>query len=119
MLSLLLAGSSLLGAVSAASNVSSLAGTVVTTDYGTFTYSEASACACSQLSTSYPDNLYFPNTSNYTYYNLEAWDTRTNTDPACIFSPVTADQVAVGIGIISTCDAQFAIRGGGHMNVSL
>ena len=53
-----------------------------------------------------------------TYYNLEAWDIRTNADPACIFSPMTADQVAGGVEIISTCDAQFAIRGGGHMNVS-
>ncbi|THV48661.1 hypothetical protein BGAL_0234g00010 [Botrytis galanthina] len=117
MFSLLLAGSTFVGAVYAASNVStSLAGTTVTTDYGTFTYSEASACACSQLSTSYPEYLYFPNTSNYTYYNLEAWDIRTNADPACIFSPINADQVAAGVGIISTCDAQFAVRGGGHMN---
>ncbi|KAK6603098.1 FAD binding domain-containing protein [Botrytis cinerea] len=116
MFSLLLAGSTFVGAVYAASNVSvtnsSLAGTTVTTDYGTFTYSDASACACSQLSTSYPEHLYFPNTSNYTYYNLEAWDVRTNADPACVFSPTSADQVAAGVGIISTCDAQFAIRGG-------
>ncbi|KAF7881432.1 hypothetical protein EAF00_011801 [Botryotinia globosa] len=96
MFSLLLAGSTFAGAVYAASNVStSLAGTSVTTDYGTFTYSEASACACSQLSTSYPE---------------------TNADPACIFSPINADQVAAGVGVISTCEAQFAVRGGGHMN---
>ncbi|KAF7895725.1 uncharacterized protein EAF01_009687 [Botrytis porri] len=117
MFSLLLAGSTFVGAVYAASNVStSLAGTTITTDYGTFTYSEASVCACSQLSTTYPEHLYFPSTSNYTHYNLEAWDIRTNADPACIFSPIDADQAAAGVGIITTCDAQFAIRGGGHMN---
>lgn len=128
MLSLILLGSSLAGAAYAQSSYgasppqfsnSSLAGTTVTTDFGTFTYSKASACACSQLSTSYSENLFFPNNSNYTHYNLEAWDKRTNADPACIFRPVTADQAAAGVGIINTCDAQFAIRGGGHMNVSL
>ncbi|KAB8305188.1 hypothetical protein EYC80_004478 [Monilinia laxa] len=125
MLSLILLGSSLAGAAYAQSpygavpsqfSNSSLAGTTVTTDFGTFTYSKASACACSQLSTSYSENLFFPNNANYTHYNLEAWDKRTNADPACIFRPVTADQVAAGVGIINTCDAQFAIRGGGHMN---
>ncbi|KAI9648725.1 hypothetical protein NHQ30_003365 [Ciborinia camelliae] len=49
-------------------------------------------------------------------FGTRAWDLRTNAHPACIFSPVTADQVAIGVGIISTCHAQFAIRGGGHMS---
>lgn len=78
-----------------------------------------SVCACQQLSVNFNEYLFYPNTTNYTTVNLEAWDTRSNLAPSCIFNPVTADEVAKGMKIISGCEAQFAIRGGGHMNVGL
>jgi hypothetical protein len=30
-----------------------------------------------------------------------------------------ADEISKALEIFQTCDAQFAVRGGGHMNVSL
>lgn len=95
------------GAVSASCNSSGPLNTTTT----------AEGCACEKLSATYPEYLYSPDSTNYTTVNLEAWDTRSNLMPTCIFNPVTADQVADGMSIISKCDAQFAIRGGGHMNV--
>jgi hypothetical protein len=96
------------GVVSASYNSSTFLVTTTTTE----------GCACQELSTAHPEFLYYPNSTAYTTVNLEAWDTRSNLEPSCIFNPVTADQVADGMSIISKCNAQFAIRGGGHMNVS-
>lgn len=38
--------------------------------------------------------------------------------PACIFLPSSAVEVAQTVSIMNKCDCEFAIRGGGHMNVS-
>ncbi|PQE24720.1 FAD binding domain-containing protein [Rutstroemia sp. NJR-2017a WRK4] len=94
------------GAVSASCNSTTPLASATTTE----------GCACQELSTTYPEYLYYPNSTNYTTVNLEAWDKRSNLEPSCIFNPVTADQVADGMSVISKCNAQFAIRGGGHMN---
>lgn len=117
----LFALSSVLAVASAATNASVpiLTGTTVTTGFGTFDLTTTAACACNQLAALFPNGVLSPNSTNYTAVNIETWDIRTDLDPACIFQPETADEVAKGISVLSTCDAQFAIRGGGHMNVSI
>jgi hypothetical protein len=75
--------------------------------------------ACDQLHNAYPELLYLPNTTEYTYEITNVWDKkRSNLIPACVFRPTIADQVAKAISTFSTLGAQFAVRGGGHMNVS-
>ncbi|PBP15991.1 putative fad binding domain-containing protein [Diplocarpon rosae] len=74
------------------------------------------SCACTQLNTAYNSLLVSPESANYTTECTEYWDRRSNMSPACIFLPETADQVAAAVGILASCGAQFAIRGGGHMN---
>ncbi|GME52297.1 FAD binding domain containing protein [Neofusicoccum parvum] len=44
------------------------------------------------------------------------WDRRNNLSPACIFLPQSADEVAESVALLHKHSAQFAIRGGGHMN---
>ena len=108
-----------LASADANASVPILTGTSVTTSFGTFNLTSTAACACNKLATLYPEGILFPNSTNYTSVNIETWDIRTDLDPACIFLPETADQVAAGINVLNGCDAQFAVRSGGHMNVSL
>ncbi|PYH90744.1 FAD binding domain protein [Aspergillus ellipticus CBS 707.79] len=73
-------------------------------------------CACKKLVTSYSDLVLLPGSANYTAQTIYYWDVRSDMDPGCIFLPKTADQVCNAVEIFTTCDAQFAVRGGGHMN---
>jgi hypothetical protein len=75
------------------------------------------SCACAQLESCYPDKLVLPSSANYTVEATSYWDIRSDLHPSCIFLPTTADEVANAVKILTHCDAHFAVRGGGHMNV--
>lgn len=76
------------------------------------------ACACSELSALPGSQILFPSSANYTQETTDAyWDVRANANPACIFMPRTADEVSSAMAILNSCQAYFAVRGGGHMNV--
>ncbi|CAG9997104.1 unnamed protein product [Clonostachys byssicola] len=72
--------------------------------------------ACDQLRSAYPEALLMPNSTAYEEERINFWDKRSNLNPACIFLPETADAVAEGVAIFHKEKAQFAVRGGGHMN---
>ncbi|KAL2818577.1 hypothetical protein BJX63DRAFT_429078 [Aspergillus granulosus] len=75
-------------------------------------------CACRKLSGSFPKQIIYPGSANYTAQATDAyWDQRTALSPACIVVPNTPDEVATALEAISYCNAPFAVRGGGHMNV--
>ncbi|KAH6648046.1 FAD binding domain protein [Truncatella angustata] len=78
--------------------------------------SEGAACACTQLTAQFSSDVIGTNSSNYTTQVTDYWDVRADLSPYCIFLPSGAAQVASAVSIISTCGAQFAVRGGGHMN---
>lgn len=99
-----------------ASSASSMPGVTINTSLGTFDLTSGAACACKKLSTLYPSQSISPNSSNYTAQSSYYWDIRADLSPACIFMPDTADQVATAVKVFVKCDAQFAVRGGGHMN---
>ncbi|KAJ5785978.1 uncharacterized protein N7503_011190 [Penicillium pulvis] len=91
-------------------------GSSITTDLGTFTLTKGAACACAKLSRSF-GGVISPNGANYTLQAADRyWDVRADLSPACIFLPSTPKQVAEAVSIFESCDAQFAVRGGGHMN---
>lgn len=93
-------------------------GSLVTTPLGSFELTKGVACACSKLSRAY-SGIISPNGANYTAQAADAyWDVRTDLSPACIFLPGNADEISKALEIFQSCDAQFAVRGGGHMNVS-
>lgn len=75
-------------------------------------------CACNKLLRSYPSQVIFPGSANYTTQAIDIyWDIRAAMYPACVFMPTTANQVADAVVDMTSCNAQFAVRGGGHMNV--
>ncbi|KAJ7474274.1 FAD binding domain protein [Mycena latifolia] len=81
----------------------------------------ASTCAgvsgaCSQLASLYGDAVLFNSSSDYMTQNVDYWDIRADLAPTCVFLPNGADEVATAVGILSSCQAEFAVRGGGHMN---
>ncbi|KAL3476505.1 FAD binding domain protein [Aspergillus californicus] len=75
-------------------------------------------CACRKLAKTYHSRIITPASSNYTAQAVDAyWDVRAALSPACIFLPNTPNELSVAMKIIGACDAQFAVRGGGHMSV--
>ncbi|KAF7551803.1 hypothetical protein G7Z17_g4756 [Cylindrodendrum hubeiense] len=78
--------------------------------------STGATCACSKLSAEYGSAVLGSNSTNYTLESTAVWDIRSYLSPKCIFLPTNADQVADAVSIFASCGAQFAVRGGGHMN---
>jgi hypothetical protein len=74
-------------------------------------------CACTRLANTYGDLVLTSSSTNYTAEATDYWDVRADLLPGCIFSPSNADEVADAVNVFTLCGAQFAIRGGGHMNV--
>lgn len=81
------------------------------------TLAEGAACACRQLASQYGNLTLYGNSTGYTEQSINYWDTRSDLAPNCIFLPTDKDQVAKAISIFASCGTQFAVRGGGHMNV--
>jgi len=75
------------------------------------------SCACTQLASKYGISLLTSNSTNYTAEADDYWDIRAVLAPECIFMPTDANQVAEAVNTFTSCGAQFAVRGGGHMNV--
>lgn len=75
-------------------------------------------CACTQLSGAASDSTLFPNSTAYETQRINVWDKRSNLNPVCIYMPSNADDVAKAVEIFHTCNAPFAVKGGGHMTVS-
>ncbi|KAH8196501.1 hypothetical protein TruAng_009331 [Truncatella angustata] len=80
------------------------------------TLSEGALCACHQLSNTYGNLTLFGNSSGYVERSTDFWDIRSDLLPECIFLPNDKDQVAHAVSTFASCGAQFAMRGGGHMN---
>ncbi len=80
--------------------------------------SNSSSTACTRLADLYTELTLFPNSTNYTFQATNFWDKRSDLLPTCIFLPTNVDQVVSAVKIFHQEDAQFAIRGGGHMNAS-
>jgi FAD/FMN-containing dehydrogenase len=99
---------SLLAAVVSAKNFSSI--TVAT-------LSDGASCACTKLTSLYPDLVLGTNSTNYTTEAINYWDVRADLEPMCIFMPTKDCQVASAVSIFTTCGTQVAVRGGGHMNL--
>lgn len=116
-------GLSLSGLVSANVSSASASATVtgfLSTSSGTLQVPKGASCACAKISHSMPKSVLLPGSANYTTQTVDNyWDIRADLSPACVFVPNTAAEVSQAVKIIGACDAQFAVRGGGHMNVSL
>jgi hypothetical protein len=102
---------SLLGLATASSSSNSLTDVV--------TPQKGASCACKRLSRTF-DGVIFPKNASYTEQAADKyWDIRADLSPACVFLPASADEVSKAMSLFNSCNAQFAVRGGGHMNASL
>ncbi|KAJ5538273.1 hypothetical protein N7494_007752 [Penicillium frequentans] len=118
-LPLLFAGLSFSGLTYAKSGASASAtlSSSMSTSSGTLEIPQGASCACTKLSHSMPKSVIFPGSKNYTTQTVDyIWDIRANLSPACVFVPNTAAEVSQAVKIINECQANFAVRGGGHMN---
>jgi hypothetical protein len=83
--------------------------------------SNPSSVACAELASVYSEFTVFPSSTNgpknYTFQVTNFWDKRSDLEPTCVFIPSNAAQVSSGVKIFHKHGAQFAVRGGGHMNV--
>ncbi|KAJ5162801.1 uncharacterized protein N7500_004631 [Penicillium coprophilum] len=101
------------------SNASASATTTgfLSTPSGTLRVPKGASCACAKLFRSMPRSVIGPGSANYTTQTVDNyWDIRADLSPACVFVPNTAAEVSQAVKIIAACNAQFAVRGGGHMN---
>ncbi|KAK7754346.1 hypothetical protein SLS62_003639 [Diatrype stigma] len=80
------------------------------------TFASRVNCACTELSQKLPDSVLVPTSANFTTETKHFWDIRSAVSPACMFFPTSADEVSEGVATLTSCNAEFAIRGGGHMN---
>ncbi|KAI1149922.1 FAD-binding domain-containing protein [Nemania diffusa] len=74
------------------------------------------SCACTKLAAQYGSLVLSPSSPNYTAETMEYWDVRSDLQPGCIFLPNETAQVSSAVSVFQSCGAQFAVRGGGHMN---
>jgi hypothetical protein len=70
-------------------------------------------CACQGLG-----NAILPSDAEYANQTKAYWDARANMNPTCVYLPESTQDVASAVKILYDCGSPFAIRGGGHMNVS-
>lgn len=119
-LTLFFAGLPFLVSASTGSTVSIASiSTSISTPSGTLAITKAEQCACKKLARTFQSSVIFPGQANYTEQTVDSyWDVRADLSPACVLVPETVSAVASAMKIFGSCNAQFAVRGGGHMNVS-
>ena len=106
-------------ASSSSASASATLSSTLGTSSGTLQVPKGASCACAKICRSIPGSTILPGSAIYTTQTVDNyWDIRANLSPACVFVPKTAGEVSQALKIINACDAQFAVRGGGHMNVS-
>ncbi|KAI9734316.1 MAG: hypothetical protein M1834_002420 [Cirrosporium novae-zelandiae] len=93
---------------------------IAATSVGAFGLNKTTASpaqACDFFRHSYPNQTYFPNTTEYNTENEESWSASAWLSPACIFAPSSAEEVSCAVTTLTRLNTLFAIRGGGHMPI--
>ncbi|OJJ96633.1 hypothetical protein ASPACDRAFT_81293 [Aspergillus aculeatus ATCC 16872] len=63
------------------------------------------------------DEVYLPSTTVYEYEAQNFWSNTEIMAPGCVFRPQSSAQLARGIDKLVAAQAEFAVRGGGHMGI--
>ena len=75
------------------------------------------SAGCQALSSSLSDAVFSRDSSVYQYESQEFWSNTEILSPGCVFRPQSSDQLSQGLQALVDADAQFAVRGGGHMGI--
>ncbi|OTB02483.1 hypothetical protein M426DRAFT_264513 [Hypoxylon sp. CI-4A] len=73
--------------------------------------------ACGSLSTSLPDQLFWPNSTQYSTETTDIWSETCLLSPSCVFEPNTAEDLSQGLKLIKMSGSKLSVRSGGHMPV--
>ncbi|KAJ6144645.1 6-hydroxy-D-nicotine oxidase [Penicillium chermesinum] len=77
----------------------------------------AASSGCSALHRSLPSSVFAKGSSVYNYEAQNFWSNTEIMSPACVFRPQSSGQLAKGLKALVHEEAQFAVRGGGHMGI--
>ncbi|THY35165.1 FAD binding domain-containing protein [Aureobasidium pullulans] len=72
---------------------------------------------CDYLYRTFPDITSFSNQSAYIVDNTNFWSAASVLNPACVFAPSAAEDLAIAVKALKYHGSPFAIRGGGHMPI--
>lgn len=75
------------------------------------------APGCQALGDKLSDAVFYSGSPVYSYESQEFWSNTEKMSPGCIFRPQSSSQLAQGLGQLVDVNAQFAVRGGGHMGI--
>ncbi|KAJ5355823.1 hypothetical protein N7517_010432 [Penicillium concentricum] len=95
--------------------VLSLAGIVATSTAATALPNVSTGCKALQAPLG--DLLFFAGGGVYEYEAAKFWSNTELMAPGCVFRPQSSAQLADGIVALVNANAQFAVRGGGHMGI--
>ncbi|KAJ5106858.1 hypothetical protein N7456_003533 [Penicillium angulare] len=72
---------------------------------------------CQALEKPLAESVFLPNTAVYDYEAQNFWSNTEILTPGCVFRPQSSDELAEGVKTLVNADAEFAVRGGGHMGI--
>ncbi|PVH91512.1 FAD-binding domain-containing protein, partial [Periconia macrospinosa] len=73
--------------------------------------------ACEALMQAFPEQVLFPGSQNYTAEATALWDQAAWLEPGCVFEPLSAANLALGVSELVERNVTFSVRSGGHMPV--
>ncbi|KAJ5321366.1 hypothetical protein N7476_004368 [Penicillium atrosanguineum] len=72
---------------------------------------------CQALKQPLGDAVFSRGTTVYNYESSNFWSNTEILSPGCVFRPQSASQLAEGLEALVGANAEFAVRGGGHMGI--
>ena len=75
------------------------------------------SAGCSALKGQVNSAVFSQNTPVYEYEAQNFWSNTEIMSPGCVFRPQSSAQLAQGVKALVDANAQFAVRGGGHMGI--
>ncbi|KAJ5690414.1 hypothetical protein N7462_004806 [Penicillium macrosclerotiorum] len=79
--------------------------------------SPSTSAGCSALKKPLGDSLFFSRSAVYQYETKNFWSNTELLSPGCVFRPQSSSQLAKGLDALVSANAEFAVRGGGHMGI--
>ncbi|KAL4882704.1 hypothetical protein BJY04DRAFT_206913 [Aspergillus karnatakaensis] len=77
----------------------------------------AASVGCDALTGQISASVFAPGSEVYDAESKNFWSNTEIMAPGCVFRPESAAQLGEGIALLASNNAQFAVRGGGHMGI--
>ncbi|KAJ5546162.1 hypothetical protein N7494_003747 [Penicillium frequentans] len=97
--------------------VGSASAAAVTADSLAVRTSPSVGAGCKALQKPLGDAVFLPKTNVYDYEAQNFWSNTEIMAPGCVFRPKSSEELATGLKALVAANAEFAVRGGGHMGI--